>query len=496
VRQLTGSDHLWFALETDAAPMHFVGAAVYDPSTRPGGAPGLADLRRVVEKELPRLPLRTRLLNVPWRTDLPYWVDDADFDLAHHVRELTLRPPGDRGAFLHAITDLLEAPFDPSRPLWEMCLVRDLDGVGDFPPGCFAVMVRVHHGQFDGTTALRLMNSLHEERAEAAGGPPPAWAPERTPSAPELLLRAPWHAAGRTWRAAAAAGSMAPALLRRAGRSAGRGTGRESGSRDGGGRDGGGRGRGPAGPRPAVPHTRFSSRLASDRRVFDFLHLPLDEVREIRTAVDGATVNDVASTIAAGALRRYLASVGELPGEPLVVMMPVSAHDPGSEREAGNRISLMTATAHTEIADPLERLRAGRAASARSKRATTEVGAGRVADLVDALPTNLLDLVAEPLLRSGIPDALPMPFSGVALTNVPGPPEPLHFDGARMVTLLGATFLYDFVGLIIAITSYCDQLLVAFTSTPEAVPDPGALADCFREAYHELREAAEAGPRP
>lgn len=482
MRQLTGSDHLWFALETDHAPMHFVGAAVYDPSTRPGGVPGLADLRRVVEKELPRLPLRTRLLNAPWRADLPYWVDDADFDLGHHVRELALRPPGDRDAFLDAITDLLEAPFDLSRPLWEMCLVRDLDGVGDFPPGCFAVMVRVHHGQFDGTTALRLMNSLHEQRDDRDGEPASAWAPERAPSAPELLLRAPWHAAGRAWRGARAAGTMAPALLRRAGRGAGRRA--------------GGPPRGPSAPRPEVPHTRFSSRLASDRRVFDFLHLPLDEVRRIRTAVEGATVNDVASTIAAGALRRYLASVGELPEEPLVVMMPVSAHDAGSEREAGNRISLMTATAHTELADPLERLRAGRAASARSKRATTEVGAQRVADLVDALPTNLLDLLAEPLLRSGIPDALPLPFSGVALTNVPGPPEPLHFDGARMVTLLGATFLYDFVGLIIAITSYCDELLVAFTSTPEAVPDPGVLADCFRESYHELRRAAEAASRP
>jgi hypothetical protein len=118
------------------------------------------------------------------------------------------------------------------------------------------------------------------------------------------------------------------------------------------------------------------------------------------------------------------------------------------------------------------------------------VGAGRVSDVLDVLPTNALGLVMGPLADSGLLEALPMPFSGIALTNVPGPPEPLYFDGARMVTLLGATFLYDFVGLIIAITSYCDELLIAFTSSPEMVPDPEALADCFRESWEELRDAA------
>ena len=143
MRQLTGSDHLWFAVETDHAPLHFVGAAVYDPSTRAGGAIGLDDLKATVEKELPHLPLRKRLLSTPWRLDLPYWVDAEDFDLDDHVHELTLDPPGDRSAFLSAITNLLESPFDTSRPLWEMNLISDLDGVDGFPEGSFAVVVRV-----------------------------------------------------------------------------------------------------------------------------------------------------------------------------------------------------------------------------------------------------------------------------------------------------------------------------------------------------------------
>lgn len=477
MEQLRGSDHLWFAIETEHAPLHFVGAAVYDPSTRVEGPIGIGELRATVERALDRLPLRKRLVTVPWRLDRPYWVDAEDFDLADHVRERTLGSPGDRSAFLAAITDLLEAPFDRSRPLWEMNLIRDLSGIDEFPNGSFAVLVRVHHGQFDGTTALRLLNALHEDRPEPIDDTAPSRTPERTPSGTELVMRAPWNLAGRMWRTATVTRTMMPTLVQRMSR-------RRSEVRRGG---------GAASPRPSTPRTRFSSRLASHRRVFEFLHLPLDEVQEIRKAVEGATVNDVASTIAAGALRRYLESLDELPDEPLVVMMPVSAHAADSRDEIGTRISLMTATIHTELADPLERLRRGRRATSRSKRTTREVGAANVADLLDLLPTNALDLAFEPLMQSGIVEALPLPFSGISLTNVPGPREPLYFDGARMVTLVGATFLVDVMGLMIAITSYCDELLVAFTSTPEAVPDPAFLADCFRESYHELRDAALSG---
>ena len=468
MEQLRGGDHLWFAIETDHAPLHFVGAAVYDPSTRAGAAIGIDDLKRTVARELPRLPLRKRLVAAPWRIDLPYWVDTEDFDLDDHVRELTLPPPGDRTAFLATMTALLEAPFDRARPLWEMHLIRDLDGIDEFPEGSFAVLVRVHHGQFDGTTALKLLNALHTTRPRTAEDTASPWTPERTPSPPELLMRAPWHFLERMWKTAAVTGTVAPRLARRMLR----------------------RGGGSSPSKPPIPRTRFAAPLASNRRVFDFLRLPLDDILSIRKVVPGATVNDVATAIAGGALRRYLASLDELPDEPVVVAMPVSAHAPDSPDDTGNRISLMTATVHTEIADPLERLRLGRQASARSKQAGREIGAGNIADLLDVVPTTLLDLAAEPLTRSGILKVVPLPFSGISLTNVPGPREPLYFDGARMVTLLGATFLVDVMGLIIAITSYCDEFLVAFTSTPEAVSDPGFLADCFRASYEELREAA------
>ena len=49
-----------------------------------------------MEERLPLLPpLRWRLVEVPFGLDYPYWLDDPDFDLDFHVRELAL-PPGGR----------------------------------------------------------------------------------------------------------------------------------------------------------------------------------------------------------------------------------------------------------------------------------------------------------------------------------------------------------------------------------------------------------------
>lgn len=55
-----------------------------------------------------------------------------------------------------------------------------------------------------------------------------------------------------------------------------------------------------------VPRTRFNGTV-SPHRVFDAFNVPLDDIKKIKNAVPGATVNDTAITIVGGALRRYLA---------------------------------------------------------------------------------------------------------------------------------------------------------------------------------------------
>src|SRR5688500_16367724 len=96
MRQLTSLDAQFLAVEDGRNHAHVSGLAVYDPSTAPGGDLTIESLRAVLEKRLHLTPpFRWRLAEVPLGLDYPYWVEDGEFDVEFHVRELALPPPGD-----------------------------------------------------------------------------------------------------------------------------------------------------------------------------------------------------------------------------------------------------------------------------------------------------------------------------------------------------------------------------------------------------------------
>ena len=111
---------------------------------------------------------------------------------------------------------------------------------------------------------------------------------------------------------------------------------------------------------PISPHRRIALSTQS-----------LDEVKRIKNHF-GVTVNDVVMTICAGALREWLGAQDELPGAPLVAMVPVSVRTPEQVGEFGNRVSAMLVPIPTDEPDP-ERApaRARTRRCARPRSATT-----------------------------------------------------------------------------------------------------------------------------
>jgi diacylglycerol O-acyltransferase / wax synthase len=96
MRQLTSLDAQFLAAEDGRTHGHVAGVAILDPSTAPTGELTLADITRVFAERLHMLPpLRWRLVEFPLGLDHGYWLDDPDFDLEFHVRQLHLPPPGD-----------------------------------------------------------------------------------------------------------------------------------------------------------------------------------------------------------------------------------------------------------------------------------------------------------------------------------------------------------------------------------------------------------------
>lgn len=94
MRQLTGLDAQSLALESPNQAGHVSGFGDLDPSTRPNGRLELSDILNLIAERLPLLaPFRWRLKPVSLGLDYRYWIDDPNFDLEYHVRELALAPP-------------------------------------------------------------------------------------------------------------------------------------------------------------------------------------------------------------------------------------------------------------------------------------------------------------------------------------------------------------------------------------------------------------------
>ena len=67
---------------------------------------------------------------MPLGLDQPYWIDDVNFDIEFHVREISLPTPGSDAQLAEQVSRLHARPLDRRRPLWEMYLISGLAAGG------------------------------------------------------------------------------------------------------------------------------------------------------------------------------------------------------------------------------------------------------------------------------------------------------------------------------------------------------------------------------
>ena len=112
MRQLSSLDVQFLALEDARQTGHVAGVAILDPSTTESGTLECADIQALIAERLPQLPpLRWRLAEVPLGLDYGYWIDDPDFDLEYHVRELALPPPGSLEQLAEQVARIVSRPL-------------------------------------------------------------------------------------------------------------------------------------------------------------------------------------------------------------------------------------------------------------------------------------------------------------------------------------------------------------------------------------------------
>jgi diacylglycerol O-acyltransferase len=481
MRQLTSLDAQFLALENARQTGHVAGLAIYDTSTSPNGQMTCKEITDLIASRLHLLPpLRWRLVEVPLGADYPYWIDDPDFDLDFHIRELALPSPGDDQQLAEQIARLHSRALDRSRPLWEIYVISGLQS------GHTALYTKIHHAVIDGVSGAEITGMLldltPEIRQVEAEAPIQAG---REPSKGEMLGRALLGLPRYPWRVIKALPSAVPNLEETqfsaipGVSSIGRFAGRIQGLLGDGNRV--------IRSGLEAPKTSFNGRISAHRR-FAFGQLDLDRVKKVKSAY-GVTVNDVVVTMCAGAVRRWLQEHNELPDEPLITQIPVSVRTTDQAGTYGNRILLLGAPLFTNIADPGERLRRTSEELQVMKDRHKAMPAQLLADVNHFVPPAIFSRAARATFSLAT-SSVGRPQWNLVISNVPGPQFPLYCAGSRLVAHYPVSVITDGMGLNITAMSYDGHIDVGVIADRDQMSDVWCILEGLHEALTELEKNA------
>ena len=395
-------------------------------------------------------------MSTPLGIAAPAWIDDEHFEIRNHVRAIP-EPAPDRQALMRMVGNLMAERLDHARPLW--CV--DVIGPGD---GLTALVIRIHHCLADGVTCLRMLSELLWDADEEQTQPAPEpWRPQPAPTKVRLLTSGAADRAQGLGSAAAgvARAAASPRRWRRARRNLPNlpGTLRRE-------------------LWPLGADTAFDRRIGRAREVA-FTACALDDLKRIEHAAgSGVTVNDVLLALVAGAIRQW----SEIHGEPLSgmrVQIPVSMHHRGeAPSELGNRDSFLFCDLPVSESDPRKRLAAINAETRDRKR---HHDADELYSFFHSLSHVSPLYRAASTITSG-----PREFA-LSISNVPGPREPVHVLGGRVVELYSVAEPADRHALRASAVSLSGRMGFGFCTDPDAVPGVPELAAGLDASLAELR---------
>jgi diacylglycerol O-acyltransferase len=474
VQQLNLIDSTMLATESPRTPNHLCMTNIYDPSTAPHGKPSFEQMMDKLEASLSEAPsLRRKLVHLPLELDRPYWIDDPDFDLEFHVRQLALPRPGDWRQFRTQVARLASRPLDLTRPPWEITIIDGLDQVQEFPPGCFATVMKVHHAAIDGQSGVELLNVIHDlDPATPFDADVERWLPEVAPSTQDLLRRAGVHALMNPVDAVRMLLANVSPLAREAVAARRRRR-----------------------PGPKVERTRFNGRVSA-HRTWEEARCSLNDMKRVKNLVPGASINDVCLSVVGGAMHSYLVELGEAPTVPLVSLVPVSTRTPEQAKAGGNQVSGMRVSLATDIADPIARVAAIHEETATKKAAQNGVAMPVLLEVARVVPGALIGAAVRSMSVLG---GRTPPQSNTIVTNVPGSQVPLYFLGCQLVRSTGCVPLMDGVGLFHCVSSFNGSFMFMFTADRDLMPDPEPYRDHILRSIAEhiaAADAAEAAAAP
>ncbi|MDG3016464.1 wax ester/triacylglycerol synthase family O-acyltransferase [Speluncibacter jeojiensis] len=447
-------DSMFLLAEAAHRPMHVGGLAVFDPPGDADPDEAMALFAAAVERDRVAPVFGKRARRSVTTLGQWGWDHGVQADLDYHVHRSAVPSPGGTDELMGLVSWLHSSPLDLGRPPWELHLIEGLAG------GRWAVYFKIHHALADGVGAMGLLRGALSTDPDLRGMPAP-WEPaldQRPDTSAEMVAGRSGQGADLPGLPGAVFGAVRDAGIEAAGMVAA-----VAGTVD---RALHGRGGTLSFSSPA---SVFNVPVRSGRG-FAARSWPVERLRLVAKHAD-ATINDVVMAMCSGALRRYLDALGALPERSLVAMVPVCLRSDRTDPDTGNKIGSLVCELATHVDDAAQRLASVRTRM-REGKAALSARSGPQVLAMSALGAAPLALG---MLAGGTRKLLRAP--NVMISNVPGPSEPLYWNGYRLETLYPLSIPVD--GQALNITCTGDQITFGLTGCRSAVPNihtlPGHL---------------------
>ena len=459
-KRFSAIDHAWLRLDEPSNLMIITGLMTFDKAL------DVDYFKFLVEKNLLHFDrFRQKITNSHLPFLPPYWEDDEDFNINHHIEHITLPEPGDQKALQETISVLMSTGLDYDKPLWKFYIVDEYNGGS-------ALIARLHHCIADGIALMYVLLSMTstepdvawpEPTLESSGKPQEDALGERLMQLRKLMENASEsrkkildeisrlsndqkYRRERAQSAMGIAGAAAKLVLRW-----------------------------------PDPKTAYKGPLGISKRAAWSDPLALDDIKMIGK-VNGGTVNDVLMTLVAGALSRYLSYLGE-PVDELEIrgFIPINIRPLNLASELGNKFSIVFLSLPLGIQDSLQRLNQVKRNMDALKASPEAIAAYGILTILGVVPYKIQNIGIQIFDTKG----------SAVMTNVPGPRMQLYMAGAPVNTVMAWVPQSGRIGLGVSILSYNGKVWLGLATDEGLVPDPERILGFFCDEFSDLMSRSE-----
>ncbi|WP_296403561.1 wax ester/triacylglycerol synthase family O-acyltransferase [Psychrobacter sp.] len=455
-------EQLFFLIERHKQPMHVGGLFLFDipKHAEPDFVSNL--VRQMRKTDIPpTFPFNQVLHN------LTFWKTSNNFDIHYHFHHTVLPKSHSATALLTYVSDVHANMLDKDYPLWECHIIEgiDMDGIdtdtyideintnADSKPKRFALYFKIHHALVDGVAAMRIVEkSLSTSASEIMMLPP--WALLRRDKKNIEQIAPIKRTFGGIIKEQI--GTIKPVFGEL-----------KNGLKE---RD-----------EPGfvstlqAPKSILNQPISNNRTIIASTY-NLSRLKKIAESLQ-CSVNDVGLAMCSGALRGYLLKLKQLPEDPLIAFVPVSLRKDDSAW--GNQTSLVLCNLATDTTDPIKRIQ--------TIHDSMRIGKDKFGRMEQAQVINYSAISYAWEGVNVLTNAYPKKQAfNIIISNVPGPKQPLYWNGAKLSALYPVSVLFNGQALNITMSSYIDNMHFGIVGCKKTLPNLEHLTVLLTEELKKL----------